>query len=337
MTSAFGSIGVVGAGAWGAALACAIARAGGRPILWARSAADARRIQADRENPRRLPGVRLPGAVEATADLGVCAGAEALLIAVPAQTNRAMFERLASMAGMAARPVPVALSAKGLEAETGAFLSDILADVWPNARPAILSGPSFAADVAAGLPTAVTLACPDEALGRRWAESLKSPDFRPYLSTDLIGAQLGGAMKNVLAIACGVVEGRGLGESARAALIARGFAEMSRLAQSIGAAPETLGGLSGLGDLALTCSSQKSRNMRFGALIGGGRAPSDAAVEVGVVVEGAATATALLKRAQRAGVDTPITEVVVEILHANLDVDTALGRLMTRPLRSEFA
>jgi len=258
-------VGVVGAGAWGTALAALAARAGRRVTLWAHEREVAEAIAQRRENPAFLAGAALPEGVRATAEFQDLEETEALMIVAPAQFLRAVLTDLVAVLGDAR---PLALCAKGLERDTGKLMSQVARETAPAAPVAVLSGPSFAADVARGLPTAVTLAADDAAVGGRWIATLGGPRFRPYLSDDVLGAELGGAVKNVLAIACGVVEGRGLGESARAALIARGFAELQRLAAAMGARPQTLGGLAGLGDLILTCGSRQSRNMSLGVALG---------------------------------------------------------------------
>ncbi len=328
----FTSVAVIGAGAWGTALAALCARGGVDTTLWAREEEVATAIRETGENPAFLPGIKLPQGIGATHDLGMAAACEAILFVVPAQFARPMFAELKIIA---AENAPVALCSKGVERETGLLMTEVLAEVWPHARPAVLSGPSFARDVAAGMPTAVTLACAHAALGERWAATLGGPTFRPYLSEDLTGAELGGAVKNVLAVAAGVVDGKGLGESARAALITRGFAEFRRLGEALGAQPQTMAGLSGLGDLILTASSPQSRNMSLGVELGKGRALNDILGERISVSEGAASAAAVIRLARTAGVETPICDAVAALIEGARDVDGIIADLLSRPITSE--
>ena len=328
----FNSVMVVGGGAWGTALANLTAGNGVETTLWAREAEVVAAIRRNRENSVYLPGVRLSDALKATSDLSKIGDAEAVMMVVPAQHNRAI---CVEARRFAKETTPVILCAKGIETETGLLMTEVLAEVWPDARPAVLSGPSFAIDVARGLPTAVTLACADAALGEKWMASLGAPHFRPYFSTDLVGAELGGAVKNVLAIAAGVAEGRGLGESARAALIARGFAEFQRLGVALGADAQTMAGLSGLGDLILTASSEKSRNMSLGVALGRGQALNDILKERNTVAEGVATAPAIVRLAKKAGVETPIVNAVAALLNGEKTVDEVISELLARPLRAE--
>lgn len=332
--SPFESMMVVGAGAWGTALANLLAGNGVETTLWAREAEVVDSIQRDRVNAVYLPGAPLDPRLRPTADLSAAGDAEAILLVAPAQHNRVIFEKLRHIAR---ETIPVALCAKGIETDTRLLMSEVLADVWPSAQPAVLSGPSFAIDVARGLPTAVTLACADTALGARWIASLSAPHFRPYLSADLIGAELGGAVKNVLAVAAGVAEGRGLGESARAAVIARGFAEFQRLGVAMGAQAQTMAGLSGLGDLILTASSEKSRNMSLGIALGRGRTLKDIMDERNTVAEGVATAPAIVALADKAGVDAPIINAVAALLAGEKSVDASIAQLLARPLKPETA
>ena len=328
----FTSVAVIGAGAWGTALAALCARGGVQTTLWAREEEVANAINATGENPAFLPKIKLPQTLRATHDLGMAAEAEAILFVVPAQFARPVFGELRMSA---AEDAPVALCSKGIERDTGLLMTEVLAAVWPHARPAVLSGPSFARDVAQGLPAAVTLACADPALGARWAATLGGPTFRPYLSDDLTGAELGGAIKNVLALAAGVVDGKQLGESARAALIARGFAEFQRLGEALGARPQTMAGLSGLGDLILTASSPQSRNMSLGVELGKGRALEDILGERNSVSEGAATAVAVTRLARTAGVEAPICEAVADLVEGKRAVDDIIADLLSRPIKSE--
>jgi glycerol-3-phosphate dehydrogenase (NAD(P)+) len=330
--SPFRSAAVIGGGAWGTALGALIAANGVDTLIWALEPETEAAINRRHTNEAYLPGVRLPETVRATSDLEKVNGREAYLFVAPAQHARALLERLRRIAPADA---PLALCAKGIEQPSGKLLTDILRDVWPEARAAVLSGPSFARDVARGLPTAVTLAAADAALGGRWLATVGAPHFRPYLSDDLIGAELGGAIKNVLAIAAGAVEGRGLGDSARAAVIARGFAEFTRLGRALGARAETMAGLSGLGDLILTATSPQSRNMSFGVELGRGRAAADILAERRTVTEGVATAPAVVAMARRAGVEAPICEAVADLVSGARALDDIIQALLARPLKAE--
>jgi glycerol-3-phosphate dehydrogenase (NAD(P)+) len=318
-------IGVVGAGAFGTALAVAEAAAGRSVRLWARDP-QAVRAMAERGESPRLPGVRLPAEVRPIADLAGLHGVEAVLLAVPAQQTEGFLA-----ASAAALPdAPLVLCAKGI---TGAGLrrqSEIAAARLPGRLAAVLTGPGFAAEIARGLPTALTLAAADAAVGRDLQARLSTPRLRLYLTDDVTGAELGGALKNVVALACGMVEGAALGHSARAALMTRGFAEMVRLAVAMGARGETLTGLSGLGDLSLTCNSGLSRNFALGRALGAGAPPAE-----GVTVEGVATASAACKLGDRHGVELPIAAAVAEVLAGRLTVADAMDRLLSRPLREE--
>ncbi|WP_031551332.1 NAD(P)H-dependent glycerol-3-phosphate dehydrogenase [Parvularcula oceani] len=329
----FGSVYVAGAGSWGTALAALCARAGRRTVLWSRGEEVAEDVRRNRVNSAYLPEIALPDSLEVTTDRAAVREAEGVLLVVPAQAARSELERLREASGGAA--LPVALCCKGIERGTGRLMHQVLAEAWPEALGAVLSGPSFAADVARGLPTAVTLADKDESCGTRWLGTVRTESFRPYYSPDVLGAELGGAIKNVLAIACGVVEGRGLGESAKAALMARGFAEARRFALGMGARPETLAGLSGLGDLILTCSSRQSRNMSLGYEMGQGRSAADIIAERRTVSEGAATAPVLLGLARERDVEMPITEAVAGLVAGDVSVEAAIADLMSRPLRIE--
>ena len=270
--------------------------------------------------------------LQASTDIAILDGCDAVLAVVPAQFARTMLSQLAPHLG---EGTPVLLCAKGIERNSLSFMTDVLRDTIPHAVPAVLSGPSFAADVSRGLPTAVTLACEDEALGKALMEAIGQPAFRPYWSDDLIGAEIGGAVKNVLAIACGICEGLQLGKSAHAALIARGFAEMTRLGVALGGKAETLAGLCGLGDLVLTCSSPQSRNMSFGLALGQGRSAAAILAERNAVTEGVATAPALVKLAQKHGVEMPICEGVAAILGDQITVSDAMAALLSRPYKGE--
>jgi glycerol-3-phosphate dehydrogenase (NAD(P)+) len=325
-----GMIGIAGAGAWGTALANAAAAAGNDVTLWMRSPAQATALAQGRTNERFLPGIRLHDRIRPTAALQDLAAAGAVLLVTPAQTTR---EMTAALAPLLPDGIPLVLCAKGIERDSHAFLGDVVEALRPGAPVAVLSGPSFADDVARGLPTAVTLACRDAALAEALATALSGPALRVYHRRDVRGVEIGGAAKNVLAIACGAVAGRGLGESAKAALIARGFAELLRFARAYGGEAETLMGLSGLGDLVLTCSSAQSRNFAFGMRLGQGMTPEAAAG--GKLVEGAATAGALVALARDRGVDMPIAEAVEKILNGAWTLDEAVDALMNRPVKSE--
>ena len=289
-------------------------------------------VNTRRENPLFLPGVALDPAIRATGDLADLAGGDLVLAVAPAQHLRAA---LAAFAPHARAGLPVVLCAKGIEQGSLKLMTEVLAETVPAAAPAVLSGPSFAGEVARGLPTAVTLACADEDLGRALAEAIATPTFRPYFATDMIGAEAGGAVKNVLAIACGIVEGRGLGRSAHAALITRGFAELTRLAVALGGEAETVAGLCGLGDLVLTCSSPQSRNMSVGLALGRGQTLEQALAGKLSVAEGVASAPAVRALAAKLGVETPICEAVAAILAGEIGVDEAIRGLLSRPLREE--
>ena len=326
------TVGVIGAGAWGTALAQVAAKAGRAVILWAREPEVVEAVAAAGENTPFLPGVPLDPAIRATSDPAELAGADLWLAVPPAQHLRSTLRAFAPHA-RAGRPV--ALCSKGIEQGTLQLMTEVLAETLPEARPAVLSGPSFAGEVARGLPTAVTLACPDAELGAALAAALAGPAFRPYRTDDMVGAEAGGAVKNVLAIACGAAEGRGLGRSAHAALVTRGFAEMTRLGVALGARAETLAGLCGLGDLVLTCSSPQSRNMSVGLALGRGRTLAEARAGQRTVAEGVDSAPAVNALADRAGVDMPICRAVCGLLDGQLDVDAAMGELLARPLRAE--
>ncbi len=322
-------IGVIGGGAWGTALAQMAASNGEGVLLWAREGEFVRAINDQCANPLFLPNVSLSRKIRATSRLDDLADCDAILVVAPAQHVR---ETLGSASiGFA----PLILCAKGIEAGTKKLMSEVAAEVYPGAPIAVLSGPTFAHEVAAGLPAAVTLACEDAELGQSIAERLARPHFRPYLSDDVVGAEIGGAVKNVLAIACGVVEGKRLGQNARAALISRGFAEMTRFGLARGARAETLAGLSGLGDLVLTCSSTSSRNFSLGKGLGEGRPAAELLSDRSTVAEGAHTAPVLREAAVDAGVEMPITESVCALLEGKMSVDAAVGALLSRPLKSE--
>ena len=324
----FEQIAVIGGGAWGTALALTCTRAGRSVSLWESDPANAAHLAVHRES-RFLPGVRLDDGIAVVPDLAEAARAEAILLVVPAQAVRAVTKALAPLL---APGRPVIVCAKGIERGTQRFMTEVVGECAPSATPVILSGPSFAADVARGLPTAVTLAAADEALAAALAKAIGSATFRPYRSTDVRGVELGGAAKNVLAIAAGVVTGRGLGASALAALTTRGFAELVRFGRAYGAKPETMTGLSGLGDLLLTCSSPQSRNFSFGIELGRGQKPEDIH---GGLAEGVFTAPVLLDMARERAVDMPIATAVAALLDGTLTVDAAIESLLTRPLKAE--
>ncbi|HYE00862.1 MAG TPA: NAD(P)H-dependent glycerol-3-phosphate dehydrogenase [Alphaproteobacteria bacterium] len=326
-------IAVIGGGAWGTALAQVARTAGRDVVLWARDAAVVEAVNARHENPSRLPGVPLDPAIGATTDMAAAlAGADAVLLVCPAQALRGV---AGQMAPHLAPGLPVVLCAKGIEIESGLTLVEVLAEALPGARPAVLSGPTFAAEVARGQPTAVTLACADAGLGPALVAALGSRRFRPYHTADVVGVEIGGAVKNVLAIGSGIVQGRGLGENARAALLTRGLAEIMRLGAALGGRPETLMGLSGLGDLALTCASLQSRNTGFGHKLGQGQPLAAVLAAQRAVAEGVATARAVAALAGRLGVDMPICAAVDAILHHGAEIDATIDALLSRPFRAE--
>lgn len=322
----FERIAVLGAGSWGTALAHAALRAGRDVVLWSRDAKAAEAMAATRLNPL-LPDVVIDKRIAITSTLADALKADAILAAVPAQSLRSLASLIAPSLS---ENIPVISCAKGIERGTHKFMTQIIADAAPRATPAILSGPSFAADVARGLPTAVTLSAADETIAADLAKALGSATFRPYHTTDLRGVEVGGAAKNVLAIATGIVSGRGLGASAAAALVTRGFAELVRFGRKLGAQPETLTGLSGLGDLVLTCSSPQSRNYSLGLSLGRGQPDQSHKL-----AEGAFTASVLSEMAKEYGVDMPITAAVAAVLDGAMSVDDAIVSLMTRPFRAE--
>jgi glycerol-3-phosphate dehydrogenase (NAD(P)+) len=325
---AFDSIAVIGAGAWGSALALTCARAGRSVTLWEHDAANAENLKKKRES-LFLPGVRVDDDIRIAADLADAAHAQVLLLVVPAQAVRST---AAALSPLLAAGTPVIVCAKGIERGTKKFMSEVIAECVLNAEPAILSGPSFAIDVARGLPTAVTLAARDSKLAADLAQAIGSASFRPYHSTDVRGVEIGGAAKNVLAIAAGIVAGRDLGASAAAALTTRGFAELARFGRAYGAKAETMMGLSGLGDLLLTCSSPQSRNFSFGVNLGRGQKPGEIH---GGLAEGVFTAPVLLEMARDRGVEMPISAAVAALLAEKLSVSEAIESLLTRPLRAE--
>jgi glycerol-3-phosphate dehydrogenase (NAD(P)+) len=331
-TMAYGNISMVGAGAWGTALALAAARSGHDVTLWALEAEVVGQIGKTHVNGRYLPGIQLPANIVATGDLGAAAQAEAIFLAAPAQHLRATVTALRPYLRSA---TPMVLCAKGIEHDTGLLLTEVLSAVVPDCESAILSGPSFARDAALGLPTAVTIAAAKMEIAARLQATMAHDTFRPYASDDLVGVALGGAAKNVYAICCGIVAGMNLGESARAALLARSFAELSRLGEALGARRETLMGLSGLGDLVLTATSPTSRNYAAGLALGKGAALQDLRAPGKPLAEGLETAPALVARAQREKIELPIAETAAAILDGALALAEAVPRLMGRPLKSE--
>ena len=326
--SSLDHIGVVGGGAWGTALACLARRAGRQVTLWSRDPAIADAIAREQANPVYLPGLVLEAGIEAASNLGALGSCDALLLVCPAQAVRTVVRDLPGSG-------PVVICAKGIEAASGLLMPEVLGEVLPGRPFAMLSGPSFAEEAVLGLPTAVSVATADAATGRDLARSLAAGAFRPYWTDDVTGVALGGAVKNVLAIAAGIVEGRGLGHNAAAALITRGFAEMARLGLAMGASLETLTGLSGLGDLVLTCHGPLSRNRSLGAALGKGTALGRHMEGRRQVVEGEATAPAVVVRAARLGIEMPICAAVDAILHRGAALDEAIRALLARPLRRE--
>jgi glycerol-3-phosphate dehydrogenase (NAD(P)+) len=322
----FNSVAIIGAGAWGTALATIATRAGRQVTLYARDAAHAANIAASRNNPK-LPGVPLPNSIAVTNDSAMAASADIVLVATPAQHLR---DALINLSPHLRKAVPVVACAKGIEHGTHQFMTEVIAEAAPGARPAILSGPSFAEDVARGLPTAVTLAARDENLASALVQALGSPTFRPYHTTDVRGVEIGGAAKNVLAIAAGIVAGKNLGASAQAALTTRGFAELARFGRALGARAETLVGLSGLGDLILTCSGPQSRNFALGLALGRGEPPAPDRL-----AEGEFTAPVLVDLAASQNIDMPVAKAVAAILSRTITVDAAIEGLLTRPFKAE--
>ena len=322
-------VAVLGGGAWGTALALTCARAGRNVTLWEYEPGNAASLEKKRES-RFLPGVRVDNEIKVTRDLGDTANSDAILLVVPAQAVRSV---VTSLASLVAKQTPLIACAKGIEHGTHKFMTEIIAECAPVAVPAILSGPSFAADVARGMPTAVTVAASDGKIALDLAHALSAGTFRPYHSTDVRGVELGGATKNVLAIAAGIVTGKGLGASALAALTTRGFAELVRFGKACGARTETMMGLSGLGDLILTCGTPQSRNFSCGVALGKGEKPDTAAH--GKLAEGIFTAPVLLEMAREKNVEMPISVAVAAVLSGKLSVDEAIELLLTRPLKSE--
>lgn len=328
----FAKFGIVGGGAWGTALAQTLAASGHGAVLWANETETVAAINTDHVNRLFLPDVPLDPDLTATSDMADLATCDAILMVAPAQHVRTVGEKLAKQLNS---KVPIVLCAKGIEQTTGKQMATVLAEVMPDHDIAVLSGPSFAIDVARGLPAAVTLACRDKMLGQALADGIGNPQFRIYWSDDITGVEIGGALKNVMAIAAGIVEGKALGTSAHAGLVTRGFAELRRFGEAHSAKPETLMGLSGLGDLILTCGSPKSRNMSLGVALGQGKPLKEVLDTRLAVTEGVYTAGAVARIAQQKNIEMPITLAVAGILSGDLSVDDAIQRLMLRPQKAE--
>jgi len=325
-------IGIIGAGAWGTALAQSIRQASCETVLWSFEPEVAESINKNHENHTYLPGIKLDAGIRATSILEEAAATDAVLLVVPAQFMRGVASQLSTML---ARDIPVVVCAKGIELNSAALMSEVVADTLPGRPVAVLSGPTFAAEVASGLPTAITVATQDKTVGTELVEALGTQKMRPYLSDDVIGAEIGGAVKNVLAIACGVTEGRGFGDNARAALITRGLAEMTRLCIAKGGKAETMMGLSGLGDLTLTCSSSQSRNYSLGEALGKGTTLEKVLASRNSVAEGVTSAAAVSTLAKRLGIEMPITDAVAAIVSGAVSVDAAIEGLLARPFQEE--
>ncbi len=328
------TVAVMGAGAWGTALALLLARANADVTLYSRNVESVAMLYTKRENSRCLPGVMLPDTLHVTASLAEVGGKDALVLVVPSQCLRDSLVQLQTMRLPPA--VPLLLCSKGIETQTLKLMSEVAADILPENPVAVLSGPNFADEVAQGLPAATTIACDDKEIGNQWLQLFGHSAFRPYYSPDIMGAQIGGAVKNVLAIGCGILTGRGLGENARAALLTRGLAEMVRLGLAKGACAETLMGLSGIGDLILTCSSVKSRNMSLGMRLAQGEPLEQILALRQNVTEGVASAASVTALAAQLGVEMPICEAVYSIMYDHIPVDTAIQNLLQRPLTSEL-
>lgn len=322
-------VGIIGAGAWGTALAALAAGVHGKALIWSRNESVVSAINIGHGNPAYLPSIPLSPNIHATQDMADMANCDILLMVTPSQYLRNTLKQFPQTSA------PLVLCCKGIEADSGMLMAEVAAEIRPSNPIAILSGPTFAHEVAAGKPTAITLACTDRGLGKHISDAIAAPHFRPYWTDDVIGAEIGGAVKNVLAIGCGVVDGAGLGLNARAALIARGFAEMQRFGLAKGARAETLSGLSGLGDLVLTCSSESSRNFALGRGLGQGHSATELLSNRQTVAEGAATAPVLLRAAQELGVDMPITAAVCALLGGEVSVSDAVQKLLARPLKAE--
>lgn len=331
--TATSTIGILGAGAWGTALATAARRAGSAAIIWAREEEVVEAINRDHENRAFLPNHDLDPAITATARFADLAAADILLLTVPAQYLRGVLSQ--ALPELPVQTQPLVICSKGIEQGTLALMSEVVAEVAPNRPLAALSGPTFAAEVAEGQPTAVTVASEDEALAHRVVEALGSQRFRPYVSSDVVGAQIGGAVKNVVAIASGIAAGRGFGANAAAALVTRGLAEISRLGRAMGARPQTMMGLSGLGDLVLTCGSHQSRNMSLGYALGEGKTLDEIQAGRRSVAEGVASAASVAALARKLGVEMPITEAVEAVLYHDADVVEQIEALLDRPFKDE--
>lgn len=325
-------IGIIGGGAWGTALAQLQAVNGKEALIWAREDDVVRTINQDHENKMFLPDIKLHEKLKATINLSEAAKADAILLVPPAQHLRATLE---SLRGHVDESTPLVICAKGVEIQTGVLMSQVAKEVLPNAKIAILTGPTFAAEIARGLPSAVTLAMKDKNESERLAAELSSKNLRMYAADDIIGAQIGGAVKNVIAIACGVIHGKKLGDSARAALVTRGLAEMSRLATAMGAKKETLMGMCGVGDMILTCSSMQSRNFSLGAALGEGRKLEDILAERNSVTEGVYTAKALVVMAKNNAVEMPISTAINACLSEGASVDDMIEKMLERPVKAE--
>ncbi len=332
MSKEINRIGIIGAGAWGTALAANAARAGRDAVLWAREAEVVEAVNETRENAVFLKGIPLPDGMRATTDLAEACSADAVLVVTPAQYVRASTSDMAAHLG---DDTPVVICAKGIERERLNLMSEVVVETLPGRPLAALSGPTFAAEVARGLPTGVTLAAEDEGIADRLITAVGTTTFRAYRSDDIVGAEIGGAVKNVLAIACGISEGRGLGDNARAALITRGLAEIVRLGRAKGAKAETLMGLCGLGDLTLTCNAMQSRNFSLGHALGTGQALSDILSSRNTVAEGVFSADAVVALAAKLDVETPICVAVDSIINQGADIDLAIARLLDRPVGAE--
>lgn len=325
-------IGVVGAGAWGTALAVLAARLGADVTLWTRRSEFALALDLARENTTYLPGVRLDPKIRMTADARALIDAKRVLLVAPAQHVRAV---VTSIQSGIAHDATIIICAKGIEVSSGQLLSSVVSDLLPGRTIAVLTGPSFADEVARNLPTAVTVACQDRAIGDDLVQLLGTHTFRPYYTDDVIGAQVGGAVKNVLAIACGICEGRRFGENARAALITRGLAEIGRMIVALGGRSETLMGLSGLGDVTLTCTSKRSRNYALGVALGQGNSLHSLLQGRQTVAEGVASTSAVADLARRYDTEMPIVSAVEDVLHRGADLDETVRALLTRPFRAE--
>jgi len=324
------TFGIIGAGAWGTALSISLRRAGRTVFLWDHDPAHVAEIADTRQNQKHLPGILLDHGIIPTQDLAQAVQTDVLLLVIPAQHLRAVCERIAPLFRVG---TPTVIAAKGIEMTSGLLMSQIVSELLPTAIPAVLTGPTFAEEVAIGLPSVITLACQDDRVGRDLVQSMGTPTFRPYFSDDIIGAQVGGAIKNVLAIACGIVEGRGLGDNARAALVTRGLAELTRYAVAKGGRAQTLMGPAGLGDLVLTASSAQSRNYSLGYSLGAGLSLADALEKSKGVTEGVWTAGIVMASAKIMELDMPVCTAVDAVLNGGVALDDAITQLLSRPFR----